>query len=135
VRRGPGPSIHIPDCVTEGTLSNYKTPDDIISDQSEEFHVINVIRGDVTSLQKVLQHVKKVRMDSSRINVELDLESKPSSVEVNINQHREKRPGYSVPGIENLYLVGDSLKGPGAGGDVGHESVLGCYVEMTGKNV
>ena len=56
-------------------------------------------------------------------------------VEVNINQHRGKRPGYAVPGIDNLFLVGDSLKGPGAGGDVGHESVLGCYEKMTGKPV
>lgn len=54
-------------------------------------------------------------------------------VEVNVSQHRGKRPGYRVPGIENLFLVGDSLKAPGAGGDIGHESVLECYAEMTGK--
>jgi len=53
--------------------------------------------------------------------------------EINVNQHRNKRPGYMVPGISNLYLVGDSLKGPGAGGDVGHESVLQCYEEITGR--
>jgi len=55
-------------------------------------------------------------------------------VEVNVGQHRRKRPGYTVPGVKNLYLVGDSLCGPGAGGDVGHESVLGCYREITGRN-
>ena len=55
-------------------------------------------------------------------------------VEVNIRQHRGKRPGYRVPGVESLFLVGDSLKGPGAGGDVGHESVLECYEEITGRN-
>lgn len=54
-------------------------------------------------------------------------------VEVNVDQHRRKRPGYTVPGVANLYLVGDSLRGPGAGGDVGHESVLGCYREITGR--
>jgi len=54
-------------------------------------------------------------------------------VEVNVSQHRKKRPGYRVPGIENLFLVGDCLKGPGAGGDVGHESVLECYREITGR--
>ncbi len=54
-------------------------------------------------------------------------------VEVNVSQHRGKRPGYKVPGVEGLFLVGDSLKGPGAGGDVGHESVLECYREITGR--
>ncbi len=56
-------------------------------------------------------------------------------VEVNVSQHREKRPGYRVPGLENLFMVGDSLKAPGAGGDIGHESVLECYRELTGKEV
>jgi len=56
-------------------------------------------------------------------------------VEVNVSQHRENRPGYRVPGLENLFLVGDSLKAPGAGGDIGHESVLECYRELTGKEV
>ncbi|MFO8056129.1 MAG: FAD-dependent oxidoreductase [bacterium] len=54
-------------------------------------------------------------------------------VEVNVDQHREKRPGCRVPGIEDLFLVGDSLKAPGAGGDIGHESVLECYHELTGR--
>jgi phytoene dehydrogenase-like protein len=54
-------------------------------------------------------------------------------VEVNVKQHRGKRPGYRVPGVENLFLVGDSLKSAGAGGDVGHEAVLECYKEMTGR--
>jgi phytoene dehydrogenase-like protein len=56
-------------------------------------------------------------------------------VEVNVKQHRLLRPGNRVPGIAGLFLVGDSLSAPGAGGDVGHESVLGCYHEMTGKKV
>jgi len=56
-------------------------------------------------------------------------------VEVNVDQHRGKRPGYRVPGIDELFLAGDSLKGSGAGGDVGHESVLGCYKEMTGQDI
>jgi 15-cis-phytoene desaturase len=56
-------------------------------------------------------------------------------VEVNVKQHRNKRPGYKVPGVESLFLVGDSLKGPGAGGDVGHESVLECYKEITGREM
>ena len=55
-------------------------------------------------------------------------------VEVNVDQHRKRRPGYRVPGVEGLFLVGDSLKAPGAGGDVGHESVLECYREITGRD-
>ncbi|HUT55871.1 MAG TPA: NAD(P)/FAD-dependent oxidoreductase [bacterium] len=54
-------------------------------------------------------------------------------VEVNVKQHRGKRPGYKIPGIDGLYLVGDSLQAAGAGGDVGHEAVLSCYREMTGR--
>ena len=56
-------------------------------------------------------------------------------VEVNVRQHRGRRPGYRVPGIDRLFLVGDSLRAGGAGGDVGHESVLECYREMTGKRI
>lgn len=56
-------------------------------------------------------------------------------VEVNTAQHRHRRPGYRVPGINGLFLVGDTLAGGGAGGDVGHESVLECYRAMTGRPV
>lgn len=50
--------------------------------------------------------------------------------EVNINQIREKRPSSVVPGVENLFLVGDSISTPGAGGDVGHESVPITYEKI-----
>ncbi len=56
-------------------------------------------------------------------------------VEINIHQHRFKRPGFRAPNIPNLFLVGDSTAGDGAGGDVGHESVLECYSEMMGREV
>lgn len=55
--------------------------------------------------------------------------------QINVNQTRELRPGYKMPGMENLYLVGDSLGAPGAGGDVGHESVHGLYRTLTGKEI
>lgn len=48
-------------------------------------------------------------------------------VEVNINQHSGLRPGFKVPGIEKLYMVGDSTAAHGAGGDIGQESVHDCY--------
>jgi phytoene dehydrogenase-like protein len=54
-------------------------------------------------------------------------------VEVNVRQHRGRRPGPRVPGVENLYLVGDSTAADGAGGDVGQESVLVCYEALTGR--
>ncbi|MBN2160442.1 MAG: NAD(P)/FAD-dependent oxidoreductase [Spirochaetes bacterium] len=52
--------------------------------------------------------------------------------QVNIRQTEDRRPGPSVPGIAGLYLVGDSIAAPGAGGDVGNESVLLTYRAMTG---
>lgn len=48
-------------------------------------------------------------------------------VEVNINQYQELRPKFKIPGILNLYLVGDSTAGAGAGGDIGHNSVWDTY--------
>jgi len=55
--------------------------------------------------------------------------------EVNVNQYKEKRIGPWLPGVDNLFLVGDSTAADGAGGDVGHESVLECYRAITGKDV
>ncbi|UCD85132.1 MAG: NAD(P)/FAD-dependent oxidoreductase, partial [Deltaproteobacteria bacterium] len=56
-------------------------------------------------------------------------------VEVNIHQTSDKRPGFKVPGVESLFLLGDSTSAPGAGGDVGHESALECYKTITGREV
>lgn len=50
--------------------------------------------------------------------------------EIAIDQHRGLRPDYRVPGIEGLFLVGDWLRGGGAGGDVAYESALECYDEI-----
>lgn len=55
--------------------------------------------------------------------------------EVNVEQYAELRPGYKVDGIEGLYFVGDYTCAVGAGGDIGHESVLECYEEITGRRV
>jgi len=51
--------------------------------------------------------------------------------EVSVQQLPRERPGPTVPGIENLFLVGDSLKAPGGGGDIGHESVHITYQAVT----
>ncbi|MHA1490997.1 MAG: phytoene desaturase family protein [Promethearchaeota archaeon] len=51
-------------------------------------------------------------------------------VEVNIDQHRFKRPGNNIEGIKNFWITGDSCGGEGAGGDVGHTSVRECYEKI-----
>ncbi|HSV96233.1 MAG TPA: FAD-dependent oxidoreductase [Spirochaetota bacterium] len=56
-------------------------------------------------------------------------------VQVNVDQTEDKRPGVRVPGLEGVFLVGDSVAAPGAGGDVGNESVLLAFREITGKSV
>lgn len=55
--------------------------------------------------------------------------------EVNINQYKELRVGPRVQGYEGFYLVGDSTSADGAGGDVGHESVLECYKAITSREL
>lgn len=56
-------------------------------------------------------------------------------VELNINQLREKRIDYSIKAINNLYFVGDTTAAFGAGGDIAHESSLGCYKKIKSKLV
>ncbi len=50
-------------------------------------------------------------------------------VEANINQHRLKRPGNIIEGIDNLFITGDSVGGGkgSSGGDIGHTSVRKCF--------
>ncbi len=55
--------------------------------------------------------------------------------QVNISQTEHRRPGVAVPGFSDLYLVGDSIAAPGAGGDVGNESVPIAYYVITGKKL
>ncbi len=51
-------------------------------------------------------------------------------VEVNIEQHQDKRTGNTIEGNFNLYITGDSVGGEGAGGDIGHTSVRQCYKKI-----
>lgn len=55
--------------------------------------------------------------------------------QVNTHQTDERRPGTAVPGVSNMFLVGDSIAAPGAGGDVGNESVLVAYRRITGRDI
>jgi len=54
-------------------------------------------------------------------------------VQLSVQQTDRKRPGSSVPGIRDLYLVGDSISAPGAGGDVGNNSVIVTYRALTNR--
>ncbi|TFF99050.1 MAG: NAD(P)/FAD-dependent oxidoreductase [Promethearchaeota archaeon] len=54
-------------------------------------------------------------------------------VEVNIKQHQFNRLGHTIKNVEKLWLVGDSVGGEGAGGDVGHTSVRECYKQIRRK--
>ncbi len=55
--------------------------------------------------------------------------------QVNTAQTEHKRPGPAVPGFGNLFLVGDSIAAPGAGGDIGNESVPIAYYVITGRSL
>ena len=55
-------------------------------------------------------------------------------VEVNVEQHKFKRPGNVIKGIQKLYITGDSVGGSGAGGDIGHESVRDVYKMIRNQN-
>lgn len=55
--------------------------------------------------------------------------------EVSIEGYAEKRPGYKIPEVENLFFTGDWTCAEGAGGDIGHESVIDCYKVITGKKL
>lgn len=55
--------------------------------------------------------------------------------QVNTRQTDDRRPGAAVPGFSDLFLVGDSIAAPGAGGDVGNESVLVAYRRITGRDI
>lgn len=50
--------------------------------------------------------------------------------EVNVDQIEKKRPSALVPGVKSLFLVGDSIAAPGAGGDIGHEAVHVTYQKI-----
>lgn len=55
--------------------------------------------------------------------------------EVNVDQIHLDRPDFRAPGVENLFFVGDSTCAHGAGGDVGHESAVDCFKEITGREL
>jgi phytoene dehydrogenase-like protein len=49
------------------------------------------------------------------------------SVAIQADQTRKDRPGYRVPEVKGLFLVGDSTCAPGACMEMEYESVLACY--------
>ena len=107
---GPGPSSRLPDCCTEGVPSNYRTPDSVVADQTETFHVVSVLRGNVNALQQVMQHVKKVEIKDSRVGLELDLQSKASPVQVEVGPS-EKPVVLGLAALEPVIWSVDLTKG------------------------
>lgn len=53
------------------------------------------------------------------------------SVAVRADQPRQDRPGYRVPQVENLYLVGDSTCAPGVCWEIEFEAALACLERIT----
>ena len=49
------------------------------------------------------------------------------SIAIRSDQTQKDRPGYRVPQVEGLFLVGDSTGAPGAAMEMEYESVLACY--------
>jgi phytoene dehydrogenase-like protein len=54
------------------------------------------------------------------------------SVAVRVDQPRQDRPGYRVPQVENLYLVGDSTCAPGVSWEIEFEAALACLERIAG---
>jgi phytoene dehydrogenase-like protein len=55
------------------------------------------------------------------------------SIAIQADQTRKDRPGYRVPKVEGLFLVGDSTCAPGACMEMEYESVLACYERMVAE--
>jgi len=54
------------------------------------------------------------------------------SIGILADQPRADRPGYTVPGVRGLFLVGDSTCAPGGCWDMEYESVLACLDRILG---
>lgn len=54
------------------------------------------------------------------------------SIGIRADQTRADRPGYSVPGVQRLFLVGDSTCAPGGCWEMEYESVLTCFDRVLG---
>jgi len=53
-----------------------------------------------------------------------------NGVELNFNQYRERRPQPDTPGIEGLFLSGDTLAAESAGGELAVTSALACVDKL-----
>ena len=77
-----------------------------------------------TALPGTEIHVEWVRSHVVRV---LD------SVGIRVDQPRTERPGYTVPGVARLFLVGDSTCAAGGCWEMEYESVLACYDRIFGE--
>ncbi|MEW6202258.1 MAG: FAD-dependent oxidoreductase [bacterium] len=53
-----------------------------------------------------------------------------NGVELSTEHSLRRRPAIAVPGIKNLYLIGDTVAAPGAGGEIAARSALECFQKI-----
>ncbi|MGB9734765.1 MAG: phytoene desaturase family protein [bacterium] len=99
---------------------------------NEDMKQPNKVKGYEQRLQERIERLFPMLKEKTLFKRILHFD-RVDGVELNINQLREKRIDYSVKGIDNLYFVGDTTAAPGAGGDIAHESSLGCYERIKSK--
>ncbi|MHA1898518.1 MAG: hypothetical protein ACTSU2_14080, partial [Promethearchaeota archaeon] len=56
------------------------------------------------------------------------------SVQININQYKDKRPKSTFSNIENAYMIGDFLNCYGSGGEIGYNSVWKAFWKIKEKD-
>jgi len=90
--------------------------------------------GFIQALEKKIEENLRLALPQQKMAVEWirshvvhDLDS----VAIRSDQTRTERPGYRVPRLDNLFLVGDSTCAPGACWEMEFESVLACFDRIT----
>ena len=85
--------------------------------------------------KKIEMQVKKLKENylqifpemKKNIKWERNLHFVVNGAELNVNQTRSSRPDIRVPGLKNLFLIGDTTCADGAGGEIAINSAKICY--------
>lgn len=85
--------------------------------------------------KKIEMQVKKLKENCLQIFPEMkknikwerNLHFVVNGAELNVNQSRSSRPDIRVPGMKNLFLIGDTTCADGAGGEIAINSAKICY--------
>jgi len=91
--------------------------------------------GFIQTLEKKIEQNLRTALPGTEIPVEWirsHVVRVLDSIGIRADQTRADRPGYTVPGVERLYLVGDSTCAPGPCWEMEYESVLTCYDRILG---